>query len=131
MLVFLHMRSFLISLKAFTFSLEQNFKNLYLSLQRSTCLRSHRSSPRWFYIIKQHGRFELVQFNCHRRSYTFSQISSARSETNQWIIRVWNHMVAEMQENMNLSDGKLEELFIETITMKINNDFRIKSKYQS
>ena len=40
-------------------------------------------------------------------------------------------MVAEMQENMNLSDGKLEELFIETITMKINNDFRIKSKYQS
>ena len=32
-------------------------------------------------------------------------------------------MVAEMQENMNLSDGKLEELFIETITMKINNDF--------
>ena len=32
-------------------------------------------------------------------------------------------MVAEMQENMNLSDGKLEKLFIETITMKINNDF--------
>ena len=28
-----------------------------------------------------------------------------------------------MQENMNLSDGKLEKLFIETITMKINNDF--------
>ena len=32
-------------------------------------------------------------------------------------------MVAERQEKMNLHDGKLENIFIQKITMKINNDF--------